>query len=188
MRCFLVAIVATIVTGVFATSVPASPLKERYSGLYHAVAKKHGSRAPGRNIRRLGVRYRWHSKDRQRVHWARRPARERELAQSIRQLRLLLSPMMVAQPPAQLPGGVQTARAGGIAACIRVQESTNNYGAVSEGGTYRGAYQFDMATFASAGGRGDPAKASPAEQDAAFARWWPGHHSAWPRSGPACGG
>jgi hypothetical protein len=75
----------------------------------------------------------------------------------------------------------------GIAACIRKYESGGNYRAVSKNGLYRGAYQFDYATFAAAGGHGDPAAASPAEQDAAFARWWPGHHSAWPRTSRMCG-
>ena len=49
---------------------------------------------------------------------------------------------------------------------IRRRESGNNYGAVSRSGKYRGAYQFDASTWASVGGTGDPAAASPEEQDA----------------------
>jgi hypothetical protein len=49
---------------------------------------------------------------------------------------------------------------------IREHESGNNYSAVSKSGRYRGAYQFDMQTWRSVGGVGDPAAASPAEQDA----------------------
>jgi hypothetical protein len=48
---------------------------------------------------------------------------------------------------------------------IRRCESGGNYQAVSAGGTYRGAYQFDRRTWASVGGSGDPAAASPPEQD-----------------------
>jgi len=48
---------------------------------------------------------------------------------------------------------------------IRRCESGGNYGAVSSSGRYRGAYQFDRSTWAGLGGSGDPAAASPAEQD-----------------------
>jgi hypothetical protein len=48
-----------------------------------------------------------------------------------------------------------------IAAC----ESGGNPRALSPGGTYRGKYQFLPSTWASVGGRGDPARASEAEQD-----------------------
>lgn len=49
---------------------------------------------------------------------------------------------------------------------IRRRESGGNYGAVSASGKYRGAYQFDASTWRSVGGTGDPAAASPEEQDA----------------------
>jgi hypothetical protein len=49
---------------------------------------------------------------------------------------------------------------------LRFCESTNNYRATSATGTYRGAYQFDYATWQTVGGTGDPAAAPPAEQDA----------------------
>lgn len=48
---------------------------------------------------------------------------------------------------------------------IRRCESRGNYGIVSASGRYRGAYQFDYRTWAGMGGSGDPAAASPAEQD-----------------------
>ena len=57
------------------------------------------------------------------------------------------------------------ARSGDPLARIRSCESGSNYQARSSSGRYRGAYQFDHATFASVGGKGDPAAASPAEQD-----------------------
>ena len=55
---------------------------------------------------------------------------------------------------------------GGDLAAIRSCESGGNYRAVSPSGQYRGAYQFDQRTWRSVGGSGDPAAASPAEQDA----------------------
>lgn len=48
---------------------------------------------------------------------------------------------------------------------LRQCESGGNYAAVSASGRYRGAYQFDRATWRSVGGTGDPATASPREQD-----------------------
>jgi soluble lytic murein transglycosylase-like protein len=44
-------------------------------------------------------------------------------------------------------------------------ESGGNPRAVSSGGTYRGKYQFDNATWRAIGGHGDPARASEREQD-----------------------
>jgi hypothetical protein len=54
-----------------------------------------------------------------------------------------------------------------VLVCIRRWESLTSglYHAVSPGGRYRGAYQFDVKTWAGVGGSGDPAAASPAEQD-----------------------
>ena len=60
--------------------------------------------------------------------------------------------------------------AGGNRAAIRACESGGVYGAVSSNGRYRGAYQFDRQTWQSVGGTGDPAAASPAEQDARAAQ------------------
>jgi hypothetical protein len=48
-----------------------------------------------------------------------------------------------------------------IAAC----ESHGNPRAIGGGGAYRGKYQFDYGTWASVGGKGDPAAAPEAEQD-----------------------
>lgn len=49
---------------------------------------------------------------------------------------------------------------------LRFCESTHDYGAVSDSGAYRGAYQFDVETWETVGGSGDPAAAPPDEQDA----------------------
>lgn len=50
---------------------------------------------------------------------------------------------------------------GRIAAC----ESHGDPQAISPGGAYRGKYQFSFSTWATVGGRGDPAAASESEQD-----------------------
>ena len=49
---------------------------------------------------------------------------------------------------------------------LRFCESSDDYQAVSPTGRYRGAYQFDLPTWRSVGGSGDPIYASPGEQDA----------------------
>ncbi len=61
----------------------------------------------------------------------------------------------------RLPGGVTTAMLQSIAAC----ESGGDPTAVSSDGTYRGLYQFDLGTWESVGGHGDPAAAPEIEQD-----------------------
>jgi hypothetical protein len=47
---------------------------------------------------------------------------------------------------------------------LRMCESSNRTNAVSRTGKYRGLYQFDLPTWESVGGVGDPAKATRAEQ------------------------
>lgn len=66
-------------------------------------------------------------------------------------------------PLPELPDGGPSAEAW---AEVRRCESGGNYRAVSRSGRYRGAYQFDMQTWAAMGGKGDPAGALPLEQDA----------------------
>lgn len=56
--------------------------------------------------------------------------------------------------------------------CTTSRESHGNYSVVSSSGTYRGAYQFDQRTWEANGGVGDPAAASPQQQDAvAYSTW-----------------
>jgi hypothetical protein len=70
-----------------------------------------------------------------------------------------------AAPPNSGNRRAKKTRSADALAKIRSCESGSNYQARSASGRYRGAYQFDHATFASVGGKGDPAAASPAEQD-----------------------
>lgn len=62
---------------------------------------------------------------------------------------------------AQLPGGVSIGTLESIAAC----ESGGDPQIVSSDGSYRGKYQFDVGTWESVGGHGDPAAAPEIEQD-----------------------
>lgn len=184
MRTYASAVLAAFGLAVAVPGAQAAPPlhKElvKYSALYHAVVKKEGKRAPGRNIRKLGVK-----KPGQHT----RPATAREVAISVHALRALMHPLLAAAPPSQAPAGVQSARAGSFATCVGNRESgsSGSYRA-NTGNGYYGRYQFDQQTWQAAGGRGRADLASPAEQDAAFARWYPGHPTAWPLTGPACGG
>ena len=58
-------------------------------------------------------------------------------------------------------GGTASPALQAIAAC----ESGGNPRAIGGGGAFRGKYQFDQGTWASVGGKGDPAAAPEAEQD-----------------------
>lgn len=72
-----------------------------------------------------------------------------------------------AQPliPSSGQRGNPTAAESATLARIRKCESRGNYSIVSASGRYRGAYQFDFTTWRGVGGSGDPAAASPDEQD-----------------------
>ena len=83
-------------------------------------------------------------------------------------------------PLGEWPGGPSYAQWAGLRQC----ESSGNYQAVSPSGLYRGAYQFDLGTWATVGGSGDPALASPAEQDhRAQVLWSQRGPSPWPICG-----
>jgi hypothetical protein len=157
-------------------------LERAYSRGYHKVRRAHGTRAPGRNIRRDGVLF----------HGTVFDATCGELRRSRRQLQQLLAAprpyrttptaTVTPTPPAQPPAGVATAAVtstGGSAngyvnpAC----ESGGDPGAVSASGQYRGKYQFDQGTWERFGGTGDPATASEVEQDRIAARVT---YDAWP--------
>ena len=83
-------------------------------------------------------------------------------------------------PLGQWPGGPSYEQWAALRNC----ESGGNYQAVSPSGLYRGAYQFDLGTWASVGGSGDPALAPPAEQDHRAQVLWSQRGSApWPICG-----
>lgn len=71
------------------------------------------------------------------------------------------------------PAGLGVRRSGDASAAesaflsrVRACESRGGYTVVSSTGRYRGAYQFSVETWRGVGGAGDPAAASPDEQDA----------------------
>ena len=86
--------------------------------------------------------------------------REREAAQG-----RVSAPPPVRSPPAPSSGSVATEGVRAHLARIAQCESGGNPRAVSASGLYRGKYQFDIATWESVGGTGDPIDASEAEQD-----------------------
>jgi hypothetical protein len=171
VRLLLAALTASLV---LAPSVGAKQmtLKQQYSAYYHAVKDKHGTRAPGRNIRRYGIRFDIGANHRP-GPWSTRDPTYHELGVSIRQLKVLLRPahsylVRRAVPPGQPPAGVmsssQSAPAGGPLSRIAACESGGNPRAVNPNGHY-GKYQFDLQTWASVGGSGNPVNASEGEQD-----------------------
>lgn len=147
MRYLLV--LAAMVTALAVAAAPAAAdysdcsrkLERSYSKHYKKVAKKHGTRAPGRNIREDGVLFRK----------VRFDATCGELRRSRSQLKRLLAPpyyTLVTNnvPPAQPPAGVQSAEQTGvyngwaIPEYIVMCESGGNYNAQNPSGAY-GAYQ-----------------------------------------------
>lgn len=67
---------------------------------------------------------------------------------------------------------------------LRFCESTHDYTAISPSGQYRGAYQFDVETWKTVGGTGDPATAPPEEQDARARELYARRgHQPWPKCG-----
>jgi hypothetical protein len=154
----------------FASSAPAQEVKypntdaaNAYSAEWHSAFDKCG-RCAGRNIRKYGVRYSSGRVER---------ATFDQVDRSLDQLRRITAPAPVyletsAGPPAQDPSGVQTATtrapSGGILAKIRGCESGGDY-STDTGNGFHGAYQFDQGTWESVGGTGNPANASPEEQD-----------------------
>ena len=148
-------------------------LRNSYSAQYHAVRQEQGKRAPGRNIRKWGLSNG-------------KPSRCRHLAKSLRILRAKRHQgayLLVQAPPKQPPAGIPTPRAGGTLAAIRACESGGNYSTNTGNGFY-GAYQFTLSTWQSVGGTGNPANASPAEQDMRAARLYAREGAApWPVCG-----
>lgn len=93
-----------------------------------------------------------------------------ERARRMAETKALASGRTVSRPSPQSPAPVSIASTGEDDmerrwARLRDCESGGDYGIVSRSGRYRGAYQFDQRTWESVGGTGDPADASPEEQD-----------------------
>jgi len=81
-------------------------------------------------------------------------------------------------------GGAPDVPIPGHLAAIAQCESGGNPRAISASGMYRGKYQFSFATWATVGGKGDPAQASETEQDRRAAMLY---HRDGPGQWPVCG-
>jgi len=128
-----------------ATRQQATPIKDRLVNRNVALKQRHVTLL-GDHLTRSERRHR-----REVLHYftlAEMRAKNRNLARDVRALRARLAPPVSPHLAA-------------IAQC----ESGGNPRAISAGGTYRGKYQFSFATWATVGGKGDPAQASEAEQD-----------------------
>lgn len=79
--------------------------------------------------------------------------------------RPLVTPAPRPRPAARRPRAAVGAGSGLHWSALRQCESSGDYSAVSGTGKFRGAYQFSRSTWATVGSPGDPAAASPAEQD-----------------------
>ena len=178
MKCITIALATTAVVVALPAAAQADrsdcsrKLERTYTAKWHKVRHVHGQRAPGRNIRRDGVRFRGVTFD----------ATCGELRRSRRQLqRLLRRPAYPglrteAVPPPQPPGGVQTATVDGIYGQggwaipedIVMCESGGNYGAVNPSSGAYGAYQILPSTSAALGCN----MSTPAGQDECAAKVW----------------
>lgn len=160
-------------------------LERSYSSKYRQVAHKHGTRAPGRNIRKYGVRFVY------RGDASIFEATCGELRRSRRQLRRLLRrprpwPAQIATaavPPPQPPAGVSSAQqvttgAGGSGnAYVNPECESGGNPATNTGNGYYGKYQFDLQTWQRYGGTGLPSDAPESVQDEIASRVT---YDAWP--------
>ena len=135
------------------TTTPAEALRQRRLAKRHLKLRKRLNRLvaerDGRNVRkvRAPVQLRWSERALVRAN--------RKLGKRIRSVRADLRDKRAGLTP-DVRATLER-----IAAC----ESHGNPRAIGGGGAYRGKYQFSFGTWASVGGKGDPARASEREQD-----------------------
>jgi hypothetical protein len=176
-----VAVLAAIAALFGASSASAKvTVCEKAYGLRDRVIHLHGKRAPGRNICRFGVK---HSNGRVTKATYFQKVRYRD---QLDRLAHPPSPLLnTAGAPRLRPAGTASPRAGagGVLAAIRQCESGGNY-SINTGNGFYGAYQFTMQTWQANGGTGNPASASPAEQDRVAANLYGkvgrGTSASWP--------
>lgn len=171
-KLFLAALVVALLAPPTAeASAPRKRELKTYSSLRFAVKDKHGARAPGRNIRRYGVK----------TSQGSRPATAAEVGRSIRTFRRWLAPPMGHAMPGDSTSS-NPVYAGGrysIPAAIVQCESGGNYGAVNPHNPARpaGAYQIITDTWLrNGGGKYAPTAdaATPAQQDEIASNVWAG--------------
>lgn len=142
-------IAASVIAAATLVAVPAAQAKDRTTicesayGVRTAVIKKHGKRAPGRNICRHGIK----------TKTGARKATTRERAKYKRALKQLNSVYVQAGPPRRPPAGTQTAqplRAGGPERFVQC-ESGGDWNAVNPSSGAYGRYQLMPMHFGSGG-------------------------------------
>jgi hypothetical protein len=138
------------------TSCNNDKLVTSYSINYYAVARLHGERAPGRNIRKWGL-------SNGQVSTCDHIRRSLDTLRRMR-MPVRAAALVTTGPPPQPPAGTQTVHAGGTLESIAQCESGGNPSTNTGNGFY-GKYQFTQSTWQSVGGSGNPAYASEAEQD-----------------------
>lgn len=158
-------------------------LEVKYSKRYNEVRRRHGKRAPGRNIRKYG----WVKRN-QTV----RNATCKEIRTSVKQLDQLLyvppryrsvpTATTLAVNPAQAPSGVQTAvttsTGGSSNPYVDPQCESGGNPQVKSPEGYWGKYQFDLGTWEEGGGsKSTYGNASEIEQDRVASNI---HRDAWP--------
>ena len=153
---------ATVLPEEETTAVAASPADGSMSIGHEQAAIEHQVRKGERKAWRRAVRAHEVRKLNQAI-WFNAVA-ERQAAEAAA-LRAAAAAQAAEARAAAAPSYSYSGGAGGTLAAIRACESGGNYGAVSSTGRYRGAYQFSYETWAAVGGSGDPAAASPSEQD-----------------------
>lgn len=109
-----------------------------------------------------GAQLRRHHRRAIHAHRARVVAKQRAEAAAQRQAVPNAQTTQVSTP---VQGSASSGGGGSGLQAIAQCESGGNPAAVSPDGQYRGKYQFDYGTWASVGGRGDPAAAPESEQD-----------------------
>lgn len=137
-------------------SVEAHVARERYESAYSRA--KDLRLAPGRNVARGRARVGNVRAEASELNREIARARAKRKARRKREAREAKAGTAVGDPGSV---GVEQGTLEAIAAC----ESGGDPTAVDASGTYRGKYQFDLGTWASVGGSGDPAAAPEAEQD-----------------------
>lgn len=130
----------------------------RAYGVREAVVKKHGTRAPGRNVCRQGIRVRVIEAEHQKHHWSTREATSHEKGAYLRSLRRLNAPAlpymaMSAGLPKHPPAGTLSVsyQPVGLASCIVHAESGGNPRA--NNGSHFGIAQWSQEAWGRMGGR-----------------------------------
>jgi hypothetical protein len=165
MRKVILAIFIVLIMG--ATVAPAEASKGLCTRAYSvraAVVKKHGTRAPGRNICRYGVQSRFNK------HWTKKPTNAQKAAY-LRALKDILHPpiyLSAVGTPEREPAGTLSPR-GSLPYCTWGPESGGNYhGPNNPSSGASGKYQITPGTWAAYGGTkyaGQARDATPAQQD-----------------------